>query len=250
MRAAGRALSAALLLALGLPGLAACDTIAAPEDAAAPTAAPTALGAEPPDPHTEVLTATLGDLRRSVAAAREALAAATVADGPAGEDAAALAVSLLAADEPLAEGEEQPDPSPLFPGPESSRSETIDHGDAFSETLSAARAAGQAGAPVLDLLRDPVAGDLGGWQRDAAGTLEHIRTTARGTADVAAAEEAIAELDGEGPKALAWALLAADARNDEERAAYAERGVAHLDLVLDAVDEVLAHRRPAAGGDG
>lgn len=233
-----------LVLALGGAGLVACDLTATPEGSASPTAAVTALGSEPPDPRDAALAAALEDLRRSVLAGREALAAAGASTGSDGEDAADLAVARLTADEQLAEGDPEPDPRPLFPGPETSRAETIDYGDAFSETLSAARAAGPAGAPALDLLRDPVAGDLGSWQRDAAGTLEQVREAARPADDLAATEAAIAELDGEGPKALAWSLLAVDARSDEDRAAYAERGVAHLDLIVAAVDELLADLRP------
>lgn len=250
MRRAGRLVAGvALPLAVLAPTLVACDLSASPDPAASPTTGPTALGSEPPDPHAELLTAALEDLRGSVAAAREALAAAGDSQGSAGADAAALAVARLAATEELDEGEPAPDPRPLFPGPETSRAETIDYGDAFNETLSAARAAGPTGAQVLDVLRDPVAGDLGSWQRDAAGTLDQIRATARASGDVAAAEVAIAELDGEGPKALAWSLLAADASSDEERSAFAERGVAHLDLLLDAIDEALTERQGQPGDD-
>lgn len=239
-----------LPLAVGLLALVGCETTAAPDGgSSSPAAAPAALGSEPPDPHAAVLTSALEDLRASVGAAREALVAAGTADGAAGEDAAELAVALLAAEDELDGATSGPDPRPLFPGPESSRARTIDYGDAFSETLSAARAAGQAGAPVLDLLRDPVAGDLGNWQRDAGGTLDHIRDTARGADDLADAEAAIAELDGEGPKALAWSLLAADAASDEARAAFAERGVAHLDVIVAAIDEALTDRRPTDAGD-
>lgn len=232
---------------LGALLVAACDLTAAPSGAPSPTATATALGSEPPDPHAAALGAALEDLRASVAAARDALLATTTSTGSDGEDAAGLAVSLLVADGELAEDEDVLDPRPLFPGGETSRLETIDYGDAFTQALSAARAAGPAGAPVLDLLRDPVAGDIGVWQRDAAGMLDALETTARDlrSEDLPTAEAAVAELDGEGPKALVWAHLAADARSDEDRAAYAERGAAHLDVVLAAVDDALADRLPA-----
>lgn len=237
---------ALLLVGVLLTG---CDLGSTPSGTPSPTAGATALGSEPPDPRDAALTAALEDLRSTVVAAREALVAAGTAEGAGGQDAADLAVALLAADAELAEAEEDPDPRPLFPGPETSRVETIDYGDAFSEALSAARAAGQAGAPVLDLLRDPVAGDIGVWQRDAAGVLDELRSTARDlrSEDLPTAEASIAELDGEGPKALVWALLAADAWGPEERAAYAERGAAHLDVILDAVDGALDDRGPADG---
>jgi hypothetical protein len=216
--------------------LGACDLPGAPVEDPSPTPGPTALGSEPPDPHAAALTGMVAELRATVAAARDALLEAGTGSGGEAEDAAERAVALLAAEDELAEDAEAPDPRPLFPGPVTSREETVDYGDVFTGTLSAARAAGPAGAEVLDLLRDPVAGDVGAWQRDAEGMLEEIRATARSAGDVAAAEEAVAELDGEGPRALAWALLAADAGDDGDRAAYAERGVAHLDVILSAID--------------
>lgn len=197
------------------------------------TSAPTALGEAPPDPRVEALAGALAELRSSVRAAREALVAA--AEDPASAE---TAVALLVADEPLAEGAPPSSPAPLFPGGSTSREETIDYGDAFTTALTQARAAGPAGAEVVDLLRDPLAGDVGTWQRDAEGMLDLIRTAARRTSDLEEAEARVAELPGEGAKALAWALLAEDARDDELRAAFAERGVAHLDLVLAAIAEL------------
>lgn len=201
------------------------------------TSAPTALGEDPPDPRVEALAEALTQLRESVRAAREALVAAGEGGGDAA-GAAETAVALLVADEPLAEGAAPRSPAPLFPGGSTSREETIDYGDAFTTTLTQARAAGPAGADVVALLRDPLAGDVGTWQRDGEGMLDLIRTAARRTSDLDEAEARVAELPGEGAKALAWALLADSARDDELRAAFAERGVAHLDLVLAAIAEL------------
>lgn len=239
-RGLGTCLRAGVGVLAGVALLAGCELPGAPVEEASPTTTSTALGSEPPDPRDAHLTTALEELRRSVAAARHALATAQTAAGDEATTAAETAVALLAAQEEIAEEEPDPDPRPLFPGPVVSREETVDYGDAFTETLSAARAAGSAGAPVLDLLRDPVAGDVGTWQRDAEGMLEQIDDAARPTDDVAEAEASVAELAGEGTRALAWALLAAGADDDDLRSAFAERGVAHLDIVLAAVDDALA----------
>ncbi len=131
---------------------------------------------------------------------------------------------------------------PLLPGPDISREEELDAKDAFSAVLAAARDAGSAGAVLVDILRDPVTGDLGAWQRDPGGLLDGIVAKVRNVRDVAGAERAISELQGEGPKALAWALLAdgAVARRDLQQVrAYGERGAVHVQLMLDAVRPLL-----------
>ncbi len=218
-------------------GLAACTLEeAVPTEEPSATVVPTALGSEPPDPRAAALTVALEELRTTVAAARDALEGAQT--GSAAD--ASRAVALLVADEPLSEEASAPEVPPLFPGGDGSREETIDYGDAFSRTLNEARGAGAAGAEVVDLLRDPVAGDVGTWQRDAGGMLALVRRAATRTSDLDAAEATVAELPGEGTKALAWALLADTARSDELRAAFAERGIAHLDLVLAAIDDLVA----------
>jgi hypothetical protein len=56
----------------------------------------------------------------------------------------------------------------------------------------------------------------------------------------------VLELPGEGTRALAWALLTADPPTPADVAAYAERGVTHLDLILAAVDGLL-ERLASAG---
>jgi hypothetical protein len=244
---AGR-LSAAATAALLL---AACslETALPTADEPSPTASATALGAEPPDPRAEALRVEIDALRRTIEAARAALVTAQAGPDDEADTAAEAAVALLVADAPLDE-QEDPDPDaipPLFPGPATSRSETIDYGDVFTQTLTAARGAGPAGAPLLEVFGATIAGDLGVWQRDAAGMLDAIQDAARSTDDVAAAETDVAELPGEGPKALAWALLADAARDDERRAAFAERGIAHLDLILAAIDDLAVTDAPADG---
>lgn len=185
------------------------------------------------DPLEEGLVAEMRALRATVAAARELLGEAAAGDAAAAEE----AVAALTADDRLADAET--DVAPLFPGPDSSRAETIDYGDAFTRTLTAARgASGTFASEVSQILADQVAGDVGIWQRDPEGLLDEVDGAARARS-VEEAEVAVLELPGEGTRALAYALLAARADGDDDRTAYAERAIAHLDIVLRAVDGVL-----------
>ena len=186
-----------------------------------------------PDVREEALLTEVRSLRETVATARRLLEEAAAGDTAAAGD----AVAALTADDRLAEG--SVDVAPLFPGPLSSRAETIDYGDAFSRTLTAAReSGGQFGVRISQVLADPIAGDLGIWQRDAEGLLDAVDDAARPTS-VAEAEQAVLELPGEGTRALAFALLAARAGDGADVRAYAERAIAHLDVVLRALDDAL-----------
>lgn len=222
---------AVLLVALVLGG-AACTSDTA--DSGTPTEADADAEARTTDPFEDGLVTHVRALRATVATARALLAEAATGDVGAAED----AVAALTADDRLSSGQVQV--APLFPGPDTSREETIDYGDALTATLTAARgASGPLGDRISQVLADPVAGDLGIWQRDAEGLLDAIDDAAR-SASVQEAETAVLALAGEGTRALAYALLTARAEADEERAAYAERATAHLDVVLRAIDEALA----------
>lgn len=201
---------------------------------------PTPQGAPSPDPRADALVGEVRDLRETVATARQLLIEA--ADGDPG--AATDAVAALTADDRIADG--SVDVAPLFPGPLSSREETIDYGDALTRTLTAAReSGGELGVRISQVLSDPIAGDLGIWQRDAEGLLDAVDEAAR-SSSVAEAEVAVLELPGEGTRALAYALLAARAEDDADVRAYAERAIAHLDVVLRAIDDALADAAGAA----
>lgn len=222
-----------LLLATLLAGTAACSDDAPGRQATPILATETETGSSP-DPLQDDLIAQVRDLRETVATARDLLAEAAAGDAEAAE----TAVGALTADERLATT--SAGVSPLFPGPLSSREETIDYGDALTRTLTAARAAGgPLGERMSQVLSDPIAGDLGIWQRDAAGLLDAVDQAARSNS-VAEAETAVLELPGEGTRALAYALLAARAESQELRTDYAERANAHLDIVLRAIDDALA----------
>jgi hypothetical protein len=201
--------------------------------------------ASAPDPARDALLAQLGDLRATVANARDELAAAL--------EPADAATARRAGDRTLAwllEGAGDEDVAALFPSTTTERGD-LGSDDVLTLTLTAARdAGGTLGRSALELLRDPVAGDLGTWQRDPAGVIASVQATTDAAGDLAARERAVLELPGEGTRALAWTLLTAEARSTDDAAAYAERGIAHLDLILAAIDDLLATHDDAEATDG
>lgn len=218
---------------LALAFLAGCSLPAAgPEEPAGdPSRAP--LGSSVPNPTRDVLLDEVQRLRSTVVSARGALGAALASDDPrAARDAGDDALALLVAD--AAPGT---DPRPLFPVDTLDRDGDTDAPDQLTHTLSAARELGGGlGNAVVDLLRDPVAGDLGAWQRDAAGVLASVTATTREADDLVGLETAIGELPGLGTQAIAWAQLTAAAGSIEDARAYAERGVASLDVLAVSLD--------------
>lgn len=231
-----RRLTVTVLVACSL-AVTACSTDAPSGEQA--QSSPVPQGTASPDPREDTLVVEVRSLRQTVATARDLLEDAAAGD----DEAAADAVAALTADDRLTDG--STDVAPLFPGPLSSRAETIDYGDALTRTLTAARESGSGlGVRISQVLADPVAGDLGIWQRDAEGMLAAVEDAASATS-VAEAEEQVLELPGEGTRALAFAVLASRAGTAVDVAAYAERAIAHLDVVLRAVDDALAE-----AGDG
>lgn len=187
------------------------------------------------DPRRDALVAQLAQLAETVAAARDLLDSAAASGDPA---AARQALPILTADVSLA-GDDAPPVPPLLPGPETSREETIDYGDHLTRTTVMARdAGGQLGAQTARLLADQVAGDLGIWQRDAAGLLAEVDRVADPGTEISEAETAVLELPGEGTRALAYALLAARSTDAEAVSAFAERAIAHLDLITLALQQL------------
>jgi hypothetical protein len=218
----------AALVALG----AACAEPALPDNAEL-EGAEEPLGVATPDPARDALVDELEALRGHLAETRDRLAAAVDAD-----DAATARRHADAALELFVGQGDGGDP--LFPTVTLERgSELAD--DRLTRTLTAARdAGGTLGRATLELLRDPLAGDLGTWQRDPGGVVALVEATATPATDLAALEAAVLELPGEGTRALAWTLLTAEARDLDAARASAERGVAHLDIVVAAVDDLLA----------
>jgi hypothetical protein len=228
----------ALLLAAVVA--AACAEPALPDNADGGGAAQP-LEAATPDPGRDELVTQLTDLRARIADARDDLAA--VGEAPDAAAARRLAedvVSQLAA----APGDAAGEGSSLFPTTTTDRGSS-DGDDLLTRTLTAARdAGGQLGRGALELLRDPIGGDLGSWQRDPAGVVRTVEATADPSTPLEQLEADVLELPGEGTRALAWALLAAGTRDLQDAQAYAERGVAHLDLIVQALDDLLAEEGP------
>jgi SAM-dependent methyltransferase len=86
---------------------------------------------------------------------------------------------------------------------------------------------------VLELLRDPIAGDIGAWQRDPAGVVAQARAAVdegRG-ADLDTLVALIGELDGDATRAYAWSYALSLAPDLDAARARAARGAAHLAVV-------------------
>jgi hypothetical protein len=233
-----RALVAGVLLAtVVLPGcsLPSADTVAPATD---PSEAP--LGTSTPDPSRVALVEEVERLAATVAAARGALARA-VGAGTTTEarSAAEAALDLLIA-EPGADGADPGDgPRPLFAAETVERDESGDTADQLTATLTRARDVGGAlGNTVVDLLREPIAGDLGAWQRDAGGVLASIDETLASASTLEELEVAVGELPGLGTRAVAWARLVAATSDLDAASAFAERGVANLDVIQVTLDRL------------
>jgi hypothetical protein len=93
---------------------------------------------------------------------------------------------------------------------------------------------------VLELVRDPLLGDLGAWQRDPVGVISLLRAIAAthsvAGSDTAALDAAVLEIPGELTRALGYALVVAGT-DDIRIATYAaERAVGHLGVVIVALE--------------
>lgn len=212
--------------------------------------------AVPPDPGVDAVAASraavLAALDAASAAADRWDRAADAGDVPTARAAAEDVARALTADPALGgdvDGDgalREPD-AVLLPGPETSRVETVDYGDALSTALAAARGAGDSGSRLLAVLQDAVAGDLGVWQRDPAGPLGEVAATvdeARATRGLPASadELVVGSLDGDALRALAWAVVAAGgsggdgALDADALGGLHERTAAHLAVARGAVD--------------
>jgi hypothetical protein len=208
-----------------------------PPPATDPSEAP--IGSATPDPAQAALAAEIRDLQATIAAAREAFAGAIDASPGAAAGAAEAALELLIAEVGATDVDVADGPRPLFPAETVDRGEVGDTGDQLTATLTVARdVGGTVGNTVVDLLRDPIAGDLGAWQRDAAGVLAAIDETISVAASLEERELAIGELPGLGTRAIAWARLTTEASSTEDATAYAERGVANLEVIEVTIDRL------------
>lgn len=218
-----------LVVLLGLVLATAACSADDPSPTAGRSSRPTQVA---PQPHLVALRGEVAALEAALGAASRALdEARTARDLDSAQTAAERAVHALSADRRLAGDLDfdgtvaDPGVPPLLPGGSAD--------DLLSRTLAAARAAGAAGVPVGAVLNAPVAGDVTSWQRVPEEESARIRQAAEvGT------QEAIRDLPGEVPRAVAWALLAATADGVEEARKFAERGAAHLQIARTALAEV------------
>lgn len=235
----------ALALALAVLALGGCRA-ADPEAGPSPTSsASPLLGASPADDRSAQVERELALLTEVLTAARDAAGTAAAADDVAtGRAGLELTVHLLTADPATRsrdlDGDDVEPASalpPLLPGPEDAIGDDEVYPDVFSRVLTAARDAGAAGAPIVDLLRDPLTGDIGVWQGDAGAALAQVERVAR-TRDLDDLAASVADLPGAGAQALAYAHWGLGRRAVEDVRAAGERAVAHLQLGLDLLAEL------------
>lgn len=109
--------------------------------------------------------------------------------------------------------------------------------DLITTLITAAGAVGdERSRLVLELVRDPMLGDLGAWQRDPVGVITMLRTAAGAPGDVAELDLALLELPGELTRALGFALAVAST-DDPALALHAARQASgRLGVVLVAIE--------------
>lgn len=205
----------------------------------------------PPDPARDELVAVLEQVATTVERARAEL------DEAAGgtqltqtRQRADAALGALLDDPATTAGDQRS----LFPAVSVERSASGDEDDLLNGALSLAREVGGAlGRDVVELLREPVAGDLGAWERDAEGVVAELEDLTASVTGVEDATEAIGALAGDGTRAVAWTLLAATSTDQQLAAAAAERAGGHLAVVsvaLSLLETAGSPPGPPADSDG
>jgi len=93
---------------------------------------------------------------------------------------------------------------------------------------------------VLELIRDPLVGVLGAWQRDPVGVIMLLRDIAAAHAESGegpdALDAALLAIPGELTRALGYALVIADTDDLRLAAHAAERGTGHLVVIIIAIE--------------
>jgi len=186
----------------------------------------------PIDARTEELVAALGSLSARIAEARDLLLTSDA-------DARAEAVGVLLG---VPEGGTAPG---VLPAIEPDRGGTASDDLVTALITLAGDIGGERGRLVLELVRDPMLGDLGAWQRDPVGVVAVLRTivsdTVGGTggsraADTRALDAALLELPGELTRALGYALAVAASEDVALTTHAATQGAGRLGVVLIALE--------------
>ena len=220
------------LLAIGVVVIltAACTEPDLVETAPATTDSDDVLSQPALDPARDALVEALATLTDTLTAIQAELEVAATSESASESRAAASAALGLLLDDP---GIRSPDEPSLFPSRTIEREEPADLDDLLSATLTAAReAGGDLGRATVEALREPVAGDLGAWERDAEGVISSAAAVVEGARDVDAVAEEVLLLPADGLRALAWTLLANETADTEVTREAAARAGAHMSVVL------------------
>jgi len=224
---------AATLAACGVPVPPEVPDTTAPRDRAQDAGAPTdRLVAI--DEGSQVLTAQLEAiavlLRDVETLLRDAADAAAAGDRDASRSAGASAVARLLG--PTAGGAGRG----LVPAIEPDRS-GLGSDDLITALVTAAGdVGGERSRLVVELVRDPMLGDLGAWQRDPVGIITVLRAAATESTDAAALDAALGELPGELTRALGYALALAATEDPDLAAHAAQQAGGRIGVVIIAVE--------------
>ena len=191
----------------------------------------------PIDVRTEELVDALVLLGARIAEARDLMR--TSADDPDDLDARAATVGVLLG------GPGGGDAPGVLPAVEPDRGGTASDDLLTALITLAGDVGGERGRLVTELVRDPMLGDLGAWQRDPVGVIAVLRSVADDAerrvqggalADTGTLDAAVLELTGELTRALGYALVVASSTDPALVAHAAEQGAGRLGVVLIALE--------------
>lgn len=122
----------------------------------------------------------------------------------------------------------------VYPRPRAASERDTSGRDLLSEVLTAARnVGGTRGDTVTSAVRDTLAGDLGGWERDPDGMRRQALDAARDTVD--ATRTAVGGLDADGMRAVAWLVFASRQYSPDTIRTAFDTAAVHLDMVVLSV---------------
>ncbi|MFP4636496.1 MAG: hypothetical protein ACLFRD_11595, partial [Nitriliruptoraceae bacterium] len=202
------------------------------DEPAQPQGDPEPLGSEEPDPERDELITQLEAFATAVEDVREPLRAAIESD-----DASRVRV---AADDALGAFAADTEGTTVFPSQTGESERESGDDDLLRTTLAQARTVGgELGGDTVEILRDPIAGDLGAWERSPQEMFESTVAAAEEADDLDAATEAVLDLAGDGPRAIAWLALTRDTSDDQLALEAATQADGHLEVIVLAIGFVL-----------